>query len=105
MSWCAKQPPDAHYWLHDVFHPNKGVNWNGWDSREFAKVVDKARQISNPVGRKKLYRRAEQILTEKEAAIVPLYFSNTPFLVKPWVKGWYHKGFGGQHLRNWSLED
>jgi len=104
MSWCAKQP-DAHYWLHDVFHPNKGINWNGWNSREFAKVVDKARQISNPVGRKKLYRRAEQILTEKEAAIVPLYFSNTPFLVKPWVKGWYHKGFGGQHLRNWSLED
>jgi len=104
MSWCAKQP-DADFWLHEVFHPDKGINWIGWNNHEFAKLVDKARQISNPVERKELYRRAEKILTEKEAAIVPLYFKNTPFMVKPWVKGWYHKEFGGQHIRNWSLEN
>ncbi len=103
MGWCAKIP-DANDWLYKVFHPDKGGNWIGWNHREFSKVVDKARKISDPVGRKELYRRAEKILIEKEAAIVPLYFKNMPFLVKPWVKGWYHKGFGGQHIRNWSLD-
>jgi ABC-type oligopeptide transport system substrate-binding subunit len=104
MVWCANYP-DAHDWLHQVFHPDKGINWIGWNNREFAKVVDKAEQIYDPVVRQKLYRRAEKILTETETAIIPFYFLNTPFLVKPWVKGWYHKGFGGQHIRYWSLEN
>ncbi|MEN8215687.1 MAG: peptide ABC transporter substrate-binding protein [Pseudomonadota bacterium] len=104
MVWCANYP-DAHDWLHHVFHPDKGINWIGWNNREFAKVVDKAERIYDPVVRRKLYRHAEKILTEKETAIIPLYFLNTPFLVKPWVKGWYHKGFGGQHIRHWSLEN
>jgi len=102
MGWCAGLP-DANEWLYKVFHPDKGINWIGWKNREFAKMVDRAQQISNPIGRKKLYHRAEQILTEQEVAIVPLYFSNTQFLVKPWVKGWYHIAFGGQHIRHWSL--
>ncbi len=103
MSWCAPQP-DANFWLHDVFHPQKGINWIGWDNLEFAKIVEKAQEISNPAIRKKLYRRAEEILTETEAFIIPLYFSNTPFMVKPWVKGWSHKEFGGQHVRHWKIE-
>ncbi|MDM8558781.1 peptide ABC transporter substrate-binding protein [Thiotrichales bacterium HSG14] len=104
LGWCADYP-DANNWLHEVFHPDKGINWVGWDNREFAKVVDKAQQISDPQERQKLYRRAEQILTEEEAAIIPLYFSTSQVLLKPWVKGWYNMSFGGQHIRNWRLED
>ncbi|MBE9563015.1 MAG: peptide ABC transporter substrate-binding protein [Proteobacteria bacterium] len=102
MNWCAM--PDAEHWLYEVFHPDKGINWIGWDNNEFAKLVTKARQISDPTGRAKLYQRAEKILTETEAAIIPLYFETTPFLVKPWVQNWSYKPFGGQHIRNWSLE-
>ncbi|MDM8561283.1 peptide ABC transporter substrate-binding protein [Candidatus Parabeggiatoa sp. HSG14] len=104
MGWCADYP-DANNWLHEVFHPDKGINWIGWKNQEFAEVVDKAQRISDQMVRKQLYYRAEQILTEEEAAIIPLYFSSAQFLVKPWVKGWYNMAFGGQHIRNWSLEN
>jgi len=105
MSWCAADYPDAHNWLYEVFHPDKGINWIGWDNPEFANVVEQAQQISEPAERQKLYHRAEQILTEIEVAIIPLYFSNTQFLVKPWVKNWYPMAYGGQHIRNWALEN
>ncbi|MDM8559782.1 peptide ABC transporter substrate-binding protein [Candidatus Parabeggiatoa sp. HSG14] len=104
MGWCADYP-DAHNWLYDVFHPKNGINWINWNHREFTNVVNKAQQISNPAERKKLYYRAEQILTEEEVAIIPLYFSNIQFLVKPWVKNWYPMAFGGQHIRYWALEN
>ncbi|MFK5971323.1 MAG: peptide ABC transporter substrate-binding protein [Candidatus Marithrix sp.] len=104
MSWCAADYPDAHNWLYTLFHPDKGINWVGWNNREFADLVEQASRISDPVERKDLYRRAEQILTEFEVAIVPLYFLNTQFLVKPWVKNWYPMAFGGQHIRDWVLE-
>jgi len=103
MSWCPDYP-DAHAGLYEVFHPTQGINWIGWHNREFAQEVEQAQQISNPEKRKKHYYRAEQILTEEEAVIIPLYFSRTQFLVKPWVKEWYPMGFGGQQIRFWTLE-
>ena len=105
MSWCATDYPDAHNWLYEVFHPKKGINWVGWDNHKFANVVEQAQQISNVEERKKLYHRAEKILTEIEVVIVPLYFLDTQFLVKPWVKNWYSMAYGGQHIRNWALEN
>jgi len=52
MNWCAM--PDADHWLYEVFHPDKGINWIAWDNREFAKLVTKARQISDLTGRAEL---------------------------------------------------
>jgi oligopeptide transport system substrate-binding protein len=104
MISCADYP-DAHHGLHGFFHPDKGINWVGWNNREFAEVLTQAQQISNKAERKKLYRRVEQILTEEEVAIVPLYFSNAQFMVKPWVKGWYPMAFGGQQIRHWHLDN
>jgi oligopeptide transport system substrate-binding protein len=104
MSWCADYP-DAYHGLYELFHPSQGINWVGWRSREFTKVLDQAQQTSHPIERKKLYHRADQILTAEEVAIVPLYFSNTQFMVKPWVKGWYPMAFGGQHICDWRLEN
>jgi len=103
ITWCADYP-DANNWLYDVFHPEKGSNWIGWDNQEFAEVVEQAQKIFDPQERKRLYHRAEKILTEEEAAIIPIYFENTQFLVKPWVKGWENMGFGGQRIHTWSLE-
>jgi ABC-type oligopeptide transport system substrate-binding subunit len=104
MAWTADYP-DANNWLYDVFHPNKGFFHWIWDNPEFAEAVEKAQQGANPEERKQLYHRAEQILTEEETAIVPVYFATTRFLVKPWVKGWYSMAFGGQHIRHWYLEN
>jgi len=104
MGWCADYP-DADSWLYELFHPSQGINWIKWQNTEFAKLVDKAQRLSDPERRKRLYHRAEQMLVQDVAAIIPLYFSMTPLLVKPWVKDWYDMAFGGQHIRHWALEN
>ena len=104
MSWCADYP-DAYHGLYELFHPNRGINWVGWRNREFSQVLAQAQRTSDPIERKKLYHRADQILTAEEVAIVPLYFSNAQFMVKPWVKGWYSMALGGQHICDWTLEN
>lgn len=102
--WCTDYP-DANNWLYERFHPKSGDNWIGWNNSEFAEVVEKAQRSVDPTERKRLYRRAEQILTEEEAAMVPLYYSNAQFLVRPWIKGWFNMAFGGQHIHAWALEN
>ncbi len=103
-AWCADYP-DANNWLNEVFHPFKSRNRIGWKNKEFAELMDKARRITDQEERKRLYKRAEEILTEEEAAIIPLFFHTAQYLVKPWVKGWYHMALGGQQIRNWRFED
>ncbi len=102
--WCADYP-DANAWLNDLFHPFRSSNYIGWENREFAELMDKARENSDPEARKQYYRRAEQILTEEEAVVVPLYFEIAHCLVRPRVKGWYHMAMGGQHIRDWYFEE
>jgi oligopeptide transport system substrate-binding protein len=101
--WCADYP-DAHRWLHEVFHPQEGINWIGWNQPEFVQVTEQAKQSMDIIERQQLYKRAEQILTQEEVAIIPLYFTNTQFLVKSRIKNWYPNAFGGQLIRFWSLE-
>ncbi len=103
MGWCADYP-DANNWLNEVFHPDNAGNRIGWRNKEFVKLMEQAQQNSDPEQRKALYMRAEQILCQEEAAIIPLYFYTAQYLVKPWVKGKYHMALGGQHIRNWYFE-
>ncbi len=103
MGWCSDYP-DAHNWLYEVFHPEAGINWVGWESPKFTRLIEKAQQLPEPEKRRQLYRRAEQIITEQEAIIVPIFFYNTLFLVKPWVKNWYYMPFGGQQIQDWAID-
>jgi len=102
LGWCADYP-DANNWLNDVFHPINSANYIGWKNEEFARLMDRAKSINDQEERRQIYKRAEQILCEEETAIIPLYFYTAPYLVKRWVKGWYHMAMGGQHIRNWTI--
>jgi len=102
VHWCADYP-DANQWLYEVFHPTFGINWIGWNQPEFAQVTQQAQQSLDMTERQQLYQRAEEILTQEAVAIIPLYFTSTQILVKPWVKNWYPSAFGGQLIRFWHL--
>ncbi|MBF0103181.1 MAG: ABC transporter substrate-binding protein [Desulfobacterales bacterium] len=102
--WCNDYP-DANNWLNDLFNPNQPMMQIGLTDSEFAQVLDKAKKESGLEIRKKLYKRAEQILCEEQVAVIPIYFETAHCLVKPRVKGWYHMALGGQHIRNWYLEE
>lgn len=103
MGWCGDYP-DPHSWLYAAFHPSQTAYSNNWHNEQFNQVLEKAQAMFDPVKRRELYLYAEHILIEQEAAILPLYFVTTPYLVKPWVKDWYGMAFGGQAVQAWSLQ-
>ncbi len=102
--WCADYP-DANNWLNDLFHPDTSSNLIHWNNRDFADLVDQAKQEHDPKQRQKLYRQAERILNQDKAAIVPISFSTASYLVKPRVKGWFHMALGGQAIGRWRLKE
>jgi oligopeptide transport system substrate-binding protein len=107
IGWCMDYP-DAHGGLYRLFHPKQGYfDWllhhNLEKEREFMEMIELAQQTIEQEKRQQYYRRAEQILVGEEVVILPVFFETPPMLVKPWVKNWYNKAFGGQHIRDWSL--
>ncbi len=96
--------PDANNFL-ELFDPRGSSNLCKWNNAEFAELLEKAKQETSPEKRKEYYRRADQILCEEECVIVPIFFNTAHCLVKPRVKGWYNMAIGGQHIRNWRLEE
>jgi ABC-type oligopeptide transport system substrate-binding subunit len=103
FGWCADYP-DANNWLNEVFHPQNSANRIHWSNDRFTELVEQASSERDLEQRKAMYKEAERILTEEQAAIMPLYFYTAPYLVKSRVVGWYHIPLGGQHIRNWKLQ-
>ena len=54
---------------------------------EYDELVEKAAEEIDPRKRVKLYNQAQQILTEKDNPIVPMFISIQQSMVKPYVKG------------------
>lgn len=102
--WCSDYP-DANNWLFDVFHPNYSANLVKWNNALFAEYVEEAQGETNSEKRRFLYQKAEELLTEQEAVIMPLYHYSAPYLVHPRVRNWHAMAFGGQHIRNWRLAE
>ena len=100
--WCADYP-DANNWLMENFNPTKGMNSIHWQNKEFARLVEKAQKVTDLVFRKRIYRKAEKILCEKEAAIFPLFYNTNKSLIKPWLDAeiW---PLLGNHIRYWSFK-
>lgn len=104
FGWCGDYP-DANNWLKELFHPADSDNYIGWDNKEFAEFVDNALRVTDQAQRKEFYFKAERLLCEEEAAVVPIFFETAHCLVKPRVKGWYHMALGGQHIRDWYFSE
>jgi len=101
LGWCADYP-DANNWVNEVFNP-KLRNDIRWDNKEFQEAVEKAAVSSDPDERLALYKRAEQILCDEEAAIAPIYFYTTVNLTKPWLTRNY-PGISGKDFWNWKID-
>ena len=102
LGWCADYP-DAHNWVYGNFHSTSGDNSIKWHNAEFDRVTEEASRVPDPIKRLELYKRAEQILCEEEAAIAPIYFYTFVRMVKPYLKR-THAPMGGEHIRDWIIE-
>ena len=77
LGWVADYN-DPDNFLKALFETNGIVNYGQFSNEEFDRLVEQAAQSSDPEQRLRLYIQAERILTEQEAAIIPLYHSYMP---------------------------
>jgi oligopeptide transport system substrate-binding protein len=82
LGWCLDYP-DAHNFLFDVMHSSVIDNGTGFRSEEFDALLEEAQGLTDNEARSALYARAEEILTNEVAALIPYRYNNSSRLVKP----------------------
>jgi oligopeptide transport system substrate-binding protein len=112
LSWCADYA-DQNNWVHEVFNNQEGMNRlrRGCSDRdcteveelEFDRITKEAGAEQDPERRKALYKRAEEILSEEEAAYAPLFYYTYVKVTKPWLTRTFRQ-LGGQHWDKWTID-
>jgi oligopeptide transport system substrate-binding protein len=82
MTWSANTPDPDDFLRVGYRHIQR---YFGWHDDLYDRLVDGARQVTDPEARLRLYRQADAILVQ-EAAILPFIHNPTIRLEKPWVK-------------------
>jgi oligopeptide transport system substrate-binding protein len=112
MGWCADYA-DQNNWLHEVFNNQEGSNGarrgcldatcTTVEPQEFDELTEQAGRETDPEVRAELYREAERILVEEEAAYAPIYYYTIAELTKPWLNRTFNP-FIGQHWDRWTID-
>jgi oligopeptide transport system substrate-binding protein len=74
-----------------------------WRDETYDRLVEKARRVLGQEERLRLYARADKILIEA-AAIIPLTYSWSHVLVKPWVRKFPALALNQWHWKNIIIE-
>jgi oligopeptide transport system substrate-binding protein len=77
LAWGADYN-DPDNFLKALFHSNSDPNFGRFHNREFDRLVEEAARLTDPEQRLLLYIQAEQILTEQDVGVIPLYHSDIP---------------------------
>lgn len=72
LGWGADYN-DPDNFLKDLFHSGSEFNYAHFNNKKFDSLVDEAANLSDPAERQLLYIQAEQILSEQEVVIIPLF--------------------------------
>ena len=85
LGWGADFPDPDNFM--NLFLSTSGNNHLNWSHLEYDQIVDRAALERDPKVRKELYDKAQRILTESEAVIIPLFVTAKNLLVKSYVGG------------------
>ena len=112
LGWCADYA-DNNNWVHEVFNNQEGANrlrrgcldatCTEVEMLEFDELTEEAGKLTDPEKRKEIYREAEMILVEEEAAYAPIYYYTRVVLNKPWLTRTYQE-LGGEHWDKWTID-
>ncbi len=83
--WCQDYP-DTNSYVYDVFYSGSSQNDTGFVNEEFDQLVTDARTLLDNAERQAMYARAEEILSDEQAAIAPIYWYALALMVKPDVE-------------------
>lgn len=92
LGWCLDYP-DANNWLRDVIAHGGSANPTGggvnWENPIYEDLVRQAAAEADPATRKALYKLAEEILTETDAVIIPIYHYTSVVATRPYLQRTY----------------
>ena len=78
IGWVADYNDPANF-IGELLNPNGDYhgefNYGDFASSEFVDLVERAAEASDPAERQELYIRAERLLCETEAAVIPIFHS------------------------------
>lgn len=77
LGWAA-DVNDPDNFLREIFHSTSQYNYGKFKNPEFDQLVTRASKNQDPAVRQEFYIRAERLLCETEAALIPLYHATTP---------------------------
>ena len=85
LGWGADFPDPDNFM--NLFISSSGNNRLQWNNPRYDELVSLGATLVDLVERKRVYDEAQRILTETEAAIIPLFVATQNLLIKPYVKG------------------
>lgn len=103
MGYCGSYP-DAHNFAYEVFRSGSPYNFTKWSSPAYDQLVDQAARETDVLKRRQLYARAEKILVQDQAAIIPLLWSTRASLTRGHVQRTYAVMEGYDRIENWKIK-
>ncbi len=100
--WAADYP-DPENFLDIHFYSQSRQNETKYENKDVDRLIEQARVERDQTKRFDLYNQIERQLLQ-DAPWVPLYYSNSPVLVKSYVKGWQSSGLVIPILKYVSIE-
>ncbi len=101
--WSADYP-DPQDFLALLFHSGEQNNTGGYSNARLDSLLDQAAIEPDVNLRLKMYQGAEQMIVQ-DAAVLPLFFSESYVLVKPYVKGYVFSPLGYPLLSKVSIQN
>jgi oligopeptide transport system substrate-binding protein len=112
LGWCADYA-DQNNWVHEVFNNQEGANrlrrgclddtCTEVEPLEFDEITIQAGAEQDPAVRLELYKQAESLLSDVEAAYAPIYYYSSVTVTKPWLNRTY-QNLAGQHWDKWTID-
>lgn len=101
MGWVMEYADPSNL-LDTVFSPKSVLQYTGWQSAEYEKLLAQAQLEQDEAQRGELYREAESLLLDEAVAVVPLQYYDRTVLVKAGITADFPP-FGPPNLQYWKL--
>ena len=102
LGWGADYPDPDNFM--NLFTSTSGNNRTHWKNREYDRLIELAAMEQDLEERKRLYDRAQRVLTEEDVPIMPLFQNAQNLLVKPYVRGFRPNAMDIIHLKEVWIE-
>lgn len=103
LGWGADFPDPDNFL--NLFTSYSGNNKTRWANAEYDQLIAAGAREFDPEKRLSLYRRAQQILTEEDVPIIPLFIESINYLIQPHVHGYRIDAMETHILKNVTIQD